>query len=743
MDGSAGQTSTMRGSRLFGPIILMMLGGLVLLGLLIVMLIDRFDASAAVREGEMVSHGFELQSDELKAVIVPQVNWDDAVKALDHSLDPEWADFNLGNYLFTFNGFTRVFVVDRAGKPIYVAKDGQRSGAEGYAPFAAISRELIRPIRKAEAARPPIKAGQDGKTIVTTPIQAAGVEKVGDQIYLVLATLVQPDFGLILPRHSQAPVTITAMPIDAAMVAAFGKRYLLDDMAMMPIDAQVAPRLALVLHSPSGEAVGKLVWRPRALGRTLFDQLLLPLLVTTALLALLAWTIVRRGTAVVRELVASESRATQLAYHDILTRLPNRAMLFERLQDMLGDPGLADRPVTVLCVDLDRFKVVNDTLGHQAGDLLIERTASRLREVCGDEGTIARLGGDEFVVVQPNRPTGQAIELAHRILAALREPMQSKFGVIEAGASIGVAVINRTGIEPSEALRWADLALYKSKDDGRNRVTLFEDEMDQSLLRRRAMERQLRTALSHDELHMVYQPQVDQNGEVSSVEALLRWNNPEHGAVSPATFIPLAEEAGLINLLGQFVLRQVFHESRDWLHLRVAINISPVQLRSPGFAALVTRIAAQAGVDPARYEFEVTETALLGRDAATAGNIEALKGLGFSIALDDFGTGHSSLSVLQHYSVDRIKIDQSFVASLEDDQDAGALVDAIVKLAAALDLGVIAEGVETDSQRRRLAECGCLEFQGHLIGEPMLPGRLLDWMAESRPELVEMFRKRA
>lgn len=743
VDDHVGPLGPVRAARLFGPIITMMLGGFLLLALLVVLLIHRFDSSAMLREGEMVRHGFELQNDDLKAVIVPQVNWDEAVKALDHGLDLGWTDFNLGNYLYTFNGFTRVVVVNGAGQPVYAAADGKRAGLESAQPFAAISAGLIAPLRRAEAARPPIRPGADGQSIVTTPIQSAGVHQVGETVYVVIATLVQPDFGLILPRSRQAPVAITATPINAAMLESFGKRYLLDGLRLTT-PAQEAPgKLQLVLRAPGGEAVGKLVWTPRAVGTILFSNLLIPVLATIVLMVLLAWTIIRRGEAVVRDLVASEARAKHLAFHDPLTQLPNRALLFERLRHALADPAIADRPVAVFCLDLDRFKDVNDSLGHPAGDLLIATTARRLQTLFDGKGTIARLGGDEFVAVQRCASGADALDLAQRIRADLARPVQSEFGIMEVGVSIGLVLIARRDVEAGEALRWADIAMYRAKEGGRDRVTLFEPGMDTVLRKRRELESDLRAALAADQLHMVYQPQVDRSGAVCGLEALLRWQHPQHGAISPALFVPLAEESGLINQLGQFVLRRVFAETRQWPQARIAINISAIQLRMPDFAALVAQLAGELDVALGRYEVEVTETALLGDDRATAENIEQLKRLGLSIALDDFGTGYSSLSVLQTYSVDRIKIDRAFVGCLGLDSNANALVAAMVQLAAALDLGIIAEGVETDDQMLRLIGCGCHEFQGHLFGEPMIATDLTVWLRGNSTSPQRRLRKRA
>ncbi|MFM5886565.1 MAG: putative bifunctional diguanylate cyclase/phosphodiesterase [Novosphingobium sp.] len=706
-------------ARLFGPIVALTFGALLLLVISAGYLIHRFDASASQREHSVVENGFASQTRELNAVVATQVDWDDAIRKLDNKLDPKWADFNIGNYLHTFNGFSHVFVIDANARPIYAAVVGQRAALESYAPFAATARQLIPAIRSAERARAPIRVRPGKDNIQIPPIQANSVARVDGTVYLVTATLVQPDFGKVLPKGPMAPVTVTAIPISTSMLEAFAERYLLSDAHVSGDAGQTDGPGRLVLRDHAGTPVAALTWTPQAPGTMVLRQIAVPLIVALVLLCYAAINILKRGGSVVSELVASEKRAKHLAYHDTLTGLPNRAMLFERLRPELAKLGAGGTPLAVMCVDLDRFKDVNDSLGHHAGDLVIEEVGRRLRTVCSEVGLIARLGGDEFVVLGECAKPACAGNLAESVIAAICEPIECEYGRLEVGCSIGIVMLDQAGLDPSEVLRWADLALYRSKERGRQRVTFFEPEMDAALRNRRSLEADLRDALLNDGLTMVYQPQVDRAGEIIAVEALVRWHHPVRGSIAPGMFVPLAEEGGLILALGEFVLRRVFAETGHWTHTRVAINVSAVQMRAPGFAALVTRLAAAGGIDPARYEIEVTETALLGDDADTARNVDALKRLGFSIALDDFGTGYSSLSVLQRFAVDKIKIDRSFVSNLGVGDESEALVDAMVKLARALNLNVIAEGVETEQQRDRLLNCGCREFQGHLTGMPM------------------------
>ena len=467
-------------------------------------------------------------------------------------------------------------------------------------------------------------------------------------------------------------------------------------------------------------ALAALVWRPSLAQAALLGQLLVPVVLVLVVFLAITWRLMREKTAIANNLITSEAQARHLAFHDILTQLPNRALAFDRLKHLLASARRQHAEIAVLCLDLDRFKDVNDTLGHPSGDELIQGVAARLCRVCRETDTVARLGGDEFLIIQPNTSASGASHLSERILEAFTHPFELEYGAVNIGCSLGVTLITDPHIDPPEALRQADLALYSSKENGRTRVTFFEPDMDASLRLRRSLETDLRKALADGTLSMAYQPQFDETGALLGVEALLRWTHPERGVIAPTIFVPLAEESGLILELGAFVLRRVFEETARWQDMRVAINVSALQLRSQSFMALLTRLVAEFRIDAARYEIEITETALLGDDTITRDNVTVLKQEGFTIALDDFGTGYSSLSSLQRFAVDKIKIDRSFIRNLEsNDTEAHALVDAIINLARALNLEVIAEGVETQCQLERLMQCGCTHFQGFLLGMPV------------------------
>jgi diguanylate cyclase (GGDEF)-like protein len=385
----------------------------------------------------------------------------------------------------------------------------------------------------------------------------------------------------------------------------------------------------------------------------------------------------------------------------------------------------------VVTIDLDRFKQVNDTHGHAAGDELVVAVTDRLLAGSREGDLVARLGGDEFAILCAQATMAGMSDFCSRTTRALAEPFDLTYGQVFVGASAGVSLVVGGEYEPIEVMRQADLAMYRAKDEGRGRHAFFELEMDQAFRSRQALEADLRKALADGDLTVLYQPQIDQRGRMFGVEALARWNHPVHGPISPSKFVPLAEECGLIEALGRFTLHRAFMDSLAWPRLTVAVNVSAVQLRGSGLPNLLTELLAETGADPRRIELEITEGILMTDDVQTHQLLARIRAMGFSLALDDFGTGYSSLSYLRRYPVDKIKIDRSFISNLGVDDDAEAVVEAIVRLAKALQLKVMGEGVETAAQRTSLLKAGCGSFQGFLYSrpiefdmvEPLLAGR--------------------
>jgi len=711
-------------ARLYGPLV----GGLLIIAVLAVIvtsfLVREFDLTARSREQMMVEHGLERRIQELEAGVVPQTNWDDAVQNLDRAFDPAWADQNIASYLSTIAGVRDAFVLGRDDRLIYASASGARSDAVGFARYAPVVLQLLPSVREKERRRPPLRFKPGAKDMISVPIQASTLARVNDVPSVITVTLVQPDFGTVMPTGNRAPVVVTVVPLDRPFLVQFAERYLLEGISVVDKGMRDHGAAMIALKGADGAEIAKLRWTPQKPGTLLVRKLMLPFGLLGIIVMTVGVILVRRSSRIASDLIASEARSKHMAFHDALTQLPNRAYMFDRLRQMLALSRRHATTTAVHCLDLDRFKEVNDSLGHTAGDELIRSVARRLGLVCRETDMVARLGGDEFVILQPLSDAAGASHLTRRVLDAFKDPFDLEFGQVQIGCSIGVTLIDNGDIEAIEALRQADVALYRAKEGGRNQASFFESDMDAVLRMRRSLEVDLREALASGDLTMAYQPQMDHHDRISGVEALVRWTHPERGPISPAVFVPLAEESGLILDLGEFVLRRVFDETRDWKAIKVAINASAVQLRSSAFVPMMTRLMREYAVDPACYEIEITETALLGDEALTIDNINFLKNAGFSIALDDFGTGYSSLSSLQRYAVDKIKIDRSFVSNLEVSDEAEALVDAIVKLARALRLNIIAEGVETIEQRDRLAACGCHDIQGYLVSKPVPAGEI-------------------
>ncbi len=404
-----------------------------------------------------------------------------------------------------------------------------------------------------------------------------------------------------------------------------------------------------------------------------------------------------------------------LASHDPLTDLPNRAALDRHLAAAIAQ----DRPFSLIAVDLDRFKAVNDVFGHAAGDEILRRVADMLCRCARECDLVARIGGDEFVVVQHhNGSADDARVLAARVLSTFAAEMNPALDPMAVGCSLGVANFPQDGLSAEVLRHNADVALYRAKQEGRGVACFFDDEMDRLARERRQLEHDLRHAITRNQLHLAFQPLVSTAfGAVVGYEALLRWTHPERGEVPPDMFVPIAEETGAIIPIGEWVLRQACRTAAVWPDgIGIAVNVSAVQFRLPNLAAVVRAALEESGLAPERLELEITESVLLRHRESTLATLHAIKALGVRVAMDDFGTGYSSLSNLQCFPFDKIKIDRSFVSNVTDDETARSIIRAIVGLGRSLNLPVVAEGVETEAQRRMVLEEGCPQAQGYLFG---------------------------
>ena len=422
----------------------------------------------------------------------------------------------------------------------------------------------------------------------------------------------------------------------------------------------------------------------------------------------------------------AESEIWKLAYYDTLTGLPNRILFYDRLKQYLGHAEREQRNLAILYLDLDHFKVVNDSLGHANGDLLLQEVSRRLDKTVRMSDTVARLGGDEFVIaLQSVTRSEDLIKVASTILNILREPICIDRHEIVTSCSIGIAIYPEDGDSADELMKHSDIAMYQAKEHGRNTYQFFSLEMNRRAFDRQLHENQLRKALQRNELFLLYQPQIDAStGEIAGFEALVRWDHPERGIITPSDFICLAEETGLILPIGEWVLRTACAQNRAWQQeglcpVRMAVNISGRQFKHASIVDFVRQVLLDTGLEPDYLELELTESTIMTEPSTVVPILRSLKGLGVHLSIDDFGTGYSSLSCLKHFPIDRLKIDQSFVSDIDRNPDDAAIAEAIISMARSLRIEIVAEGVENARQLAFLRSRNCCMMQGYYFSEPL------------------------
>jgi diguanylate cyclase (GGDEF)-like protein len=693
--------------------------GAVLCICLPVMFAWQSDDAARDRDMRMVSHEIAHILESKPRQFITDAVWDDAVLNLDVRRNQDFLITNLATHFSESYGVDRALMIGRDGEPAFSAIAGEAVTTAENISMIASARGLVAKIRKLERERGPLKAALALGQTMKHPILGAEFIEIDGSPHLLCAILVQPDFGNSMPVDEfSAPIILTAVELDDAWLSEMASRLMLKDTHFEngAHDASAVSAMQPV-RDASGRTIAMLHWTPDRPGTKLLIWSAPSTLLALFVLGLLSYNFMSRNHRTTERLIASEARATHMASHDVLTGLPNRYKLNERLEDALNRLRLEGRPFALHLIDLDQFKEINDGFGHSAGDDLIRVTAAALQLVCRESDMVARIGGDEFAIIQVDASEGSAESLASQIVQVMSAPKDISAGRMFVGCSVGITFVDEPLYDAAECMRRADLALYRAKSEGRGRYNLFEESMDEALRQRLRLRDQLRDALQNNELQVHYQPQF-RHGTLFGMEALLRWNNPSRGLVSPGVFVPAAEETGLIEALGAFVMKRVMQDSHNMPGLVLAINVSVAQLRLRSFVPLVERLLQETCTDAHQFEIEITETLLLGDDPAIQQRLKKLSDMGFRIALDDFGTGYSSLSYLRKYPINKIKIDRSFVMNLGRDEDASSVVHAIVSLARALRLDVIAEGVETDVQRVRLLAAGCNAFQGYLFGRP-------------------------
>jgi diguanylate cyclase (GGDEF)-like protein len=666
----------------------------------------------------IVNHG-ERVLRELESVAATDV----AVKNIRQSFDRAWIQTHIGLRLKGFFDHDFVFVADQSDNLVY-AMLGRNSVEPRW--FNTILPELAPTLdyvrgKVGHSPNGAIRIFESSGQQEAQPNRAALVQKFLNRPAVVAAVRVVPYDGTVSPQDAAAaPIVLSVRFIDEDALAEIASRLQLQNLRKTDDTVVPADDYSFELADDRGNSLARFVWTPKRPGAEIVHSVIPFIAVALAGFALLAGLIygyMRRTTATI---AAGETRLRYLALHDSLSGLPNRNFFGERLEDVIAEVRKTDQAAAVFYIDLDHFKDVNDTLGHPVGDELIRNVTLRLSGTLRSEDLVARLGGDEFAVITPVSSEPEALEkIADRIISALCAPYSIAGHNIVIGASIGIAVIDRHSEgDAADVMRYADIALYRAKNEGRNRACIYDAAMDADLSHRKSLEADLRHAIETDTLRVLYQPIVNASGEkLVGVEGLARWRHPERGDIEPSEFIPIAEHSGLIVDLGERVLRRACLDGKAWPHLTVAINVSPLQFRRSDFVQTVERILTETGFDASRLELELTESTLLGNVETAEASMHRLKALGVQLALDDFGTGYSSLAYLRRFPFDKLKIDRSFVRSIERAPDAAAIVHAIVSLGRGLGMKVTAEGVETAEQQLFLRAAGVHSMQGYRFGK--------------------------
>ncbi|NLR99548.1 EAL domain-containing protein [Rhizobium sp. P38BS-XIX] len=642
---------------------------------------------------------------QLEATLHDHSARNDAAKSVYGEDEKTWIAGNYGDISSNGALFDTALIVDDNNTPIIAYHDGDVMKENVEDVLGSTMWVLVNQVRNTPGTGVP---------------EASGYIMTRDGIAAIGVATIRERSGRIPVPEGKRRYLILVRYLDAARIKLLSNTYVISGLKLVPADT--VARYAVSIVDPLGKPLGRLVWNSRAPGDISYQQVRPIVVGALGLVGLFFIVLLILGLLAGRRLRAEEVVARQSSLRDRLSGLLNREGLRHDVDRLVEHARADGSNVLLLYLDLDGFKEINDAYGHGTGDQLIRAVAAGLRVLVPPQATLARLGGDEFAIVFPTKELNDApaLRLAEQILDFLSEPLEIGRRVVVVGASIGIASSPEGRIDREELVRRADLAMYKAKEAGRARMTCYETAMDAHREERNELELDLRRAIEAEELTLAYQPLVDASScEMTGVEALVRWNRPGHGPISPEVFIPVAETSGLIEALGLLVLRKACEAAQQWPDLRVAVNVSPGQFRNPAFADYVRSVLTRTEIAAERVTLEITEGYIIQNPERTRQSIERLKMLGVKVALDDFGSGFSSIGYLRQFGFDRIKIDRSLTMDVLEDSRACEMVRATVALARSLDIPVTAEGIEIEEQGRALQEFGCDELQGYFYGKPM------------------------
>jgi diguanylate cyclase (GGDEF)-like protein len=678
------------------------------------------------REHQQIQNAIDQSTvrvlNELKSVAW----WDDAVRAVEkRPRDLKWINFNFGVFLTQTYGQDEVYVVDAMGRPAYAFRNNVEAPASrfearrtAFAPLldAIATGQTDLRVRDSAFAKSLEAYTQTAGTRI--PKFAAHILTVEGRPAILAAISIMPNVDMRLtPIRPQTLLSLSF--IDDAYMRSIGTSLLIHNLRLVP-SGKPTGQVAMPLAADDGRPLGMLVWQPRKPGQIMITVILPLVAAGMAAVAYLLLRAVRSLGRASRTLEAREREASFRATHDELSGLPNRRKFSEMLRMRLDPATGPPLPTSVGYIDIDRFKDINDTLGHHAGDELIVAIAARLHKRLSSDHMLARFGGDEFAVLCNSADPNAIATLSDTILEAFADPFQLNGQELLVTGSAGFASTSLMGESAERLMRNADIALYEAKEAGRNRSVVFSAEMAEIVAERHSIETDLRAAIRLDQLYLCYQPIISAiDLQMTGVEALLRWNHPLRGDVSPAVFVPIAERAGLMPELGAWVLEQAFREAATWPQLQVAINLSPVQFRNMDLAVTLDALRRHHQVDPRRIQLEITEGVLMDATEHLKAMFAATRDMGFRLSLDDFGTGYSGLSYLRDFNFDKVKIDRSFIRDIDHSSKALTILQAVVLIAKGHNMTVVAEGVETETEEKIARLAGCDELQGFRFSRPV------------------------
>jgi len=714
------------------------------------------DEATEASERQLVRAHLEQTMRSMLSVQSIQLTWDVASRNMGDPARPvntAWADDYLGTFLSGWSNASELFLVSPKGE---VLRGWERTGLTRPSDFAPVAGAVRQAMAGMDNRHLNGVAARHARLADTQwPLSAHGrplsrwhggmIRYKGRLAMMTIAPVVPHSDLALMPRTPNHVVAIR--PVGPGMLRTFSDALQLADVRLATAPLAVPGRNQLAIRGEDGRTVGWLSWKPNRIGPIIQAStwpLLAVYLAFYLLVIALGIHVVRSALRVARELAASEAQAQHHALHDPLLGLPNRTHVMQRLVAMLAQVKrkgeTTGEQVYLAYFDLDHFKAINDSVGHHVGDDVLIQAVARIREKMRPGDVLGRLASDEFVLLRlGTNGSADADELCAGIMACFAEPFMVFGQSLPVSASCGVSWGPEQAREPKNLLRNADIALFRAKQRGRARYRRFTPDMDATIRWRQDMEIELRRAIALNSLSMVYQPIVNvADGTIASFEALLRWHHRDRGEIGPAVFVAVAEQCGLMPQLGDWVLRRVFADSRDFGCAEISVNLSPLQLVARDFMPNLKAMVRDERVDPTRFTFEITEGVLLDKSERVLAILNELQDMGFRIALDDFGTGYSSLAYLRSFQFDRIKIDRSFVQGIESDIDAQSILRAIVALGRTLRMKVVAEGVETLLQQQLVHAAGCQLIQGHLYWRALPREQVISLLSTDRIQSLRM-----